>query len=375
MKPGATWFQRFVLPALAFKAVVIGGGYATGRELAEYFMPSGPRGGLFGMMLATLIWSLVCVVTFLFARLTKSADYSTFFRHLLGRAGVSFELAYFIFLVLLLAVFGAAAGAIGAAAFGVPELAGTLLLTLLIALFATFGNTAVEGLFKYVSIFLYATYAIFLVLCIGSFGHGIADAFAAPQAGGGGNWAVGGVTYAGYNVIGAVIILPVVRHMTSGRDAIVAGLLCGPLAMLPAALFFVCMAAFYPGIAQATLPSDVLLQKLHFPLFRLAFQTMIFAALLECGTGMVHAVNERLAQSWRARRNDAVPRALRLAVTLLLLIVSIFLAGRFGLVTLIARGYRVLAWVFLCVYVLPVLTFGLWRLTRAMPPVVAEAAS
>ena len=29
-------FQRYLLPGFAFKAVVIGGGYATGRELAEY---------------------------------------------------------------------------------------------------------------------------------------------------------------------------------------------------------------------------------------------------------------------------------------------------------------------------------------------------
>ena len=29
----STWFQRFLLPGFAFKAVVIGGGYATGREV------------------------------------------------------------------------------------------------------------------------------------------------------------------------------------------------------------------------------------------------------------------------------------------------------------------------------------------------------
>ncbi len=40
-----TRFQRLVLPGLAFKAAVIGGGYATGRELADYFLPSGPQGG------------------------------------------------------------------------------------------------------------------------------------------------------------------------------------------------------------------------------------------------------------------------------------------------------------------------------------------
>ena len=31
----SSWFQRFLLPGFALKAVIIGGGYATGRELAE----------------------------------------------------------------------------------------------------------------------------------------------------------------------------------------------------------------------------------------------------------------------------------------------------------------------------------------------------
>jgi uncharacterized membrane protein YkvI len=43
--------QRWILPGLAFKAVVIGGGYATGRELAEFFLPSGPGGGLLAILL------------------------------------------------------------------------------------------------------------------------------------------------------------------------------------------------------------------------------------------------------------------------------------------------------------------------------------
>ena len=54
-------FQRFLLPGLAFKAVVIGGGYATGRELAEFFLPSGAWGGLAAMGLSTVIFSLACI--------------------------------------------------------------------------------------------------------------------------------------------------------------------------------------------------------------------------------------------------------------------------------------------------------------------------
>lgn len=90
----ASWFQRYLLPGFAFKAVVIGGGYATGRELVEFFLPSGPRGGLFAMLFAAVTWSVVCIATFVFARATHSEDYRTFFRSLLGRGGIVFEIAY-----------------------------------------------------------------------------------------------------------------------------------------------------------------------------------------------------------------------------------------------------------------------------------------
>jgi uncharacterized membrane protein YkvI len=358
----ASWFQRFLLPGLAFKAVVIGGGYATGRELAEYFIPSGPWGGVASMLLAMVIWSVVCVVTFLFARAMRALDYRTFFRQLLGRFAFLFELSYFAYVIVVLAVFGAAAGAIGVAIFGWPLLYGTLCLIAGIALFTTFGSVSVEGLFKWVSVFLYLVYAVFLGLALLRFGERIPASFAthAPNEG----WALRGVVYAGYNILGAVVILPVVRHFTSNRDAIRSGLLCGPLAMLPALIFFVCMCAFYPQIGSETLPSDFMLRQMNLPAFHMTFQLMIFAALLESGTGAVHAVNERIASSYRRRRGVELPNALRFLAAGIILIGSIFIANRFGLVTLIARGYRGLAYLILTLYVAPLMTYGVWQLWR-----------
>jgi uncharacterized membrane protein YkvI len=360
-----SWFQRLLLPGLAFKAVVIGGGYATGRELAEFFLPSGPWGGIAAMGLATAIWSGVCVTTFLFARARGARDYLTFTRALLGPGWVVFESAYVLFVVLILAVFGAAAGAIGAATLGLPTSAGTLLLMAAIALVTAYGNPSVERLFTYVSFLLYGVYVLFVVLAVTHFGARIASGFAArvPTDG----WAAGGLTYASYNIVGAVVILPVLRHLTSDRDAVIAGVIAGPLAMLPALLFFCCMIAYYPQIAGATLPSDFLLQRLNLPVFRLLFQVMIFAALLESGTGAVHAINERIDKAWRAQRGEPLGRAARLSIALAILAGCMLLAERFGLVTLIAKGYRALAAVILLVYVLPLLTIGVFRLWIRRP--------
>jgi uncharacterized membrane protein YkvI len=358
----STWFQRFLLPGFAFKAVVIGGGYATGRELAEFFMPSGPWGGIAAIALAMVIWSAVCAITFAFARAFDAYDYRTFFERLLGPGWIIFEIAYVLFVVLILAVFGAAAGAIGTAVFGIPPILGTIALAVAIATVATFGNSSVERLFKYVSFLLYAVYALFVVLALGKFGHQISDklAIATPSDG----WQLGGLTYASYNVVGAVVILPVLRHLTSRRDAIVSGLVAGPLAMLPALLFFICMVAFYPDISRETLPSDYMLRQLDFPLFHVVFQLMIFAALLESGTGSVHAINERIAGAWRARHGVDLSHRARATIASGLLIGCIFVATRFGLVTLIAGGYRLLAYTILAVYLVPLLTIGLIRIVR-----------
>jgi hypothetical protein len=42
-----------------------------------------------------------------------------------------------------------------------------------------------------------------------------------------------------------------------------------------------------------------------------------------------------------------------------------FLAERFGLVTLIATGYRALAYALLATFILPLVTVGLWQLSRS----------
>src|SRR6185503_11792161 len=178
-----------------------------------------------------------------------------------------------------------------------------------------FGNKSVERLFTYVSYLLYGVYALFVLLAFLKFGDRIAAGFAldVPPQG----WIVGGATYASYNLIGAVVILPVVRHLTSSRDAIIAGSIAGPLAILPGLLFFTAMVAFYPEVAGATLPSGYLLQQMQLPAFDLLFQLMIFSALLESGASAVHAINERIDEAWQRRRGEALGPRARFAIALL----------------------------------------------------------
>lgn len=361
-----SWFQRYLLPGFALKAVIIGGGYATGRELAEFFVPAGPIGGLIAMGLAMLIWSVVAAISFALAHQWQALDYRSFFQKLLGPAWPLFEIAYLVFVVLILAVFGAAAGAIGAATFGWPPVAGTLALAVAILVASAPGEAAVEELFRYASFLIYATYIIFILIAFFRLGDGISAGLAMQPAVKPG-WLEGGVTYAAYNIVGAVVVLPVLRHLGSRRDAMIAGAIAGPLAMLPALLFFTAMLAFYPAIGSAALPSEVLLGAIALPWLGLLFQVMIFAALWESGVGAVHAINERIAGALLARGRAAPGLKGRLLSGSIILAGCMLVAVEVGLVDLIAQGYRFLAWLFLAVFLVPLLTIGVYRLLKPEP--------
>ncbi|MHB9880542.1 YkvI family membrane protein [Pacificimonas sp. ICDLI1SI03] len=353
-------FQRLILPGLAFKAVVVGGGYATGRELVEFFMGAGPSGGLYGMLISMALWSVVCAIAFAMAQRFAAYDYRTLFKMLLGPGWVVFEVMYLLFLILILAVMSAAAGEIGAAVFDFPLILGSGLLLLLIAGVTSFGNDLAERMFKVTSSLLYLVYAFFLIFAIMAFGDLIPPQFEAPPVG---DWVTGGFTYASYNVVAAVAVLPFVRHMRGTRDAVVAGMLAGPMAMLPAIIFFVCMTAYYPQILDIAVPSDFLIQRLNMPWFAICFQLMIFIALLETGVGAVNALHERISEAVKLRGHAYGPGK-RFLVGIVLLAGSGYFAVSVGLIDLIASGYVAFGYIMLAILVLPVVTVGLWRLLK-----------
>ncbi|NHK26447.1 hypothetical protein FF098_000835 [Parvularcula flava] len=361
MNTGASPFRRFVLPGLAFKAVVIGGGYATGRELIEFFFDAGPRGGLYALAFVALLWSVICTMTFLLAYAWRTYDYKSFFQKMLGPFWRVFELAYILFLLLILAVFGAAAGEIGASFAPVPVWVGTAVFAAMILGITALGNESVEGLFRYAALFLYAVYVVFAVLVYMKFGGEVGDALS--SAGTTGPWLGDAWTYAGYNVVGAVVVLPVVRHFTKSRDAVVAGMLSGPLAAIPAMIFLAAMTAFYPAIADEALPAEYILAQLGQPLFYFAFQLMILLALLETSVGCVNALNERIAKAMESKGRVMTPR-LRTGITVILIAFAMVVATRFGLIALIASGYRFLGYTFIAVFILPLFTVGAWQLYR-----------
>jgi uncharacterized membrane protein YkvI len=77
---------------------------------------------------------------------------------------------------------------------------------------------------------------------------------------------------------------------------------------------------------------------------------------------MIHGINERIAGAFKERERS-MPTYLRPAVALVLLVFGTLIA-RVGLKDLIAKGYGTLTWFFLVIYVVPVLTWGVWKIRQ-----------
>jgi len=383
-------FRRLLLPGLVFQSVVIAGGYGTGREIVEFFLSLGPRAGLLAMGVSTLIWSFVCAVSFEFARQNRATDYRSFFKALIGRFAWVYEVCWFAMMLIVLAVIAAAAGEIVRDVFGATYLTGVVGVSVLIGALLYWGTEGIEKVLSAWTIVLYGVFVLVFVRAIGAFGPeisaglwagggvsgpGALEAAAAESSGAGfWSWCVSGVAYAGYNVALIPALLFSIRHVTSTRDAVMAGLLAGPIAMIPAFLFFIAMVGQYPEIVPAAVPAITLLEGIGAGWLLILFHVMLLGTLVETGTGLIHSVNERIHATllWRGaalrgtgRPDPTRPPGLtpqtRLWMGVAWLTAGAFVA-QFGLISLIARGYGTLTWLFVAVYVLPVATIGLWRI-------------
>lgn len=359
-----SFIRKYLLPGLIFQSVIVGGGYGTGREIAEFFLSHGALGGLLGLGVAMLSWSIILALAFEFARITGSYDYRAFFKALLGPLWPLFEVAYLLIALLVLSVLGAAAGEMLAAAFGLPLAAGAMTLLAAVGALAWLGGKAIARVLAWWSLLLYAVYALFFLWTARQFGGDIASALAKADIVGG--WHIDGVRYAAYNLVALSAVLFVLPGLETRRQALASGALAGFLGIAPAVMVFLAMLARYPGIESEPVPVLAMMHALNALWFVALFQVVLFGTFIETGVGIVHAVNQRVAATLE-EKGRRFPQWARFVIAAGLLAIAIFLARAVGIIDLIAKGYGALSYAFIAIVVAPLLTVGVLKIaaTRA----------
>lgn len=353
------FFKKFILPGLIFQSLVIGGGYGTGRELVEFFLLLGPKSGLYGMIISLIIWCIVLSFTFDLSRKFQTYDYRSFLKKLLGKGWVFYEITYLIGLVLVISVLASASGNLLNEALNISNIYGIILMILLIGIFSYFGSKVVIKFLSYWSIALYFVFLI-LIISIGSiFSENIILNFNISENKP--NWLINGFKYAAYNVGIVPAMLFCLKDLKTRKEAIVSGIIGAFLAMIPGFMIYFSLLSHYPEIKSEIIPTNFLFNKLGSDSFKILFQIILFGTFVETGLGLIHGFNERIA-SWLMEKKIILSGIYRFIISSFIMVICIFFAEQFGLISLIAEGYGTLTWAYWIIFVFPVIFIGLKKI-------------
>ncbi len=311
------------------------------------------------MLISTIIWSVVLAISFELARKAKTYDYRSFIRTLLGKAWPTYELVYGIGLILVVSVLGSAAGELATSMTGVPSIFGIIVMMVVVGLMAFYGTNIIETALSLWSFALYGAFVILIVMSMSYFGEDIAENVFMRQEDS--QWFKAGVTYAAYNIGIMPAMIFVVRHIQTKKEAITSGLLGGVIAMIPGFLIYMALLASWPNIIQQSVPVDFLLIQLDMSWFTVIFRIILFGTFIETGVGLIHGFNERIASTFKESGN-VMPRWMRAAIATSILLISVFVADAIGIIDLIAKGYGALTWGYIIVFVIPVLSIGIFKI-------------
>ena len=116
-------------------------------------------------------------------------------------------------------------------------------------------------------------------------------------------------------------------------------------------------------IGEQPVPATFLMAALEINWLEIIFQIVVFGTFVETGSAMLHAVNERLEGTF-AEQGRHLPQIARPIIAIGFLLAAVFAAELIGIVDLIAQGYGYITIAFIAVLVVPMLTIGVWKITR-----------
>lgn len=357
--PKESGFNRYFVPGLVMRSTLVGATYSTGREVTEFFLKYGAFSGLVGLALTTALFSVFCIIALELARRFKVLDYRSFSRIYMGRLWFLYELGFLFGVMLTLSTIAAAAAEIGGDLLHLPNLACALIVMGMIVALVYAGSAILEKVMAVWSMVFYVAYAILLALAIYTFGDQILGALRPVPVPA--DALLSATIYAGFSCSILPIVIFVARHIETPRDSAISGALAGPMVFLPGFALLLMLTPFLPGIVEAPVPVMNVLNSIGAPWLITLIKIAILGELALNGAGLLHGVNERVANAM-AERKSKLPWIVRPLLAAAALIFSVYLAEAVGLINLVALGFRYGAMAFLIIMVLPILTRGVWML-------------
>ena len=372
---GPTRFHTLLLPAIIAQSMIIGGGYATGREVVQYAGRFGNWGWL-SVAIIAVCFSLVMALAFELARLAGAYDYKAWSRNLVGPFWWLVDLLFLSMMLLVIAVMTAAIGEVLQQTLAFPKPLSLVLALACVGFLTWRGSGFIERAKTWGSAALYLGYCAFSVLVLTA---PVGETPVQPPGSeaGAGEVVITAFLYVAYNVAVVPAVLFCLHRQTRRSETFASGVLSGLAMTIPFALTLACLLRLpHQSVMEAEVPW---LQLIGTAADGRAGGTALWIAifglvagwtLIETAVGSIHALLHRvernlgdLPRRWRPASGAFTPR--QKAVTAVLVLAAAAGLSTIGIIDLVARGYGTLAWGFIALIVLPLFVVVPYRAFRA----------
>lgn len=363
-------FGKYVLPGILLQSVLIGGGYATGREVISYGAKFGAKGWIAGI--AILIgFSIMSIVTFEFVRVFKTYNYKDFMKTLIGKAAILYDLIYIPLVIIILAVMASATGEIVNKTIGLNYWVGVIAVILAVGILNFYGTKVIEKFETYGTVALYAAYIIFGVLAIskniGNIQHVLVTGDTSFVEGGSSIryiiWT--GIVYVAYNLIVYPASFASLKRQTTRKESVISGIIAGVLMTVPWFITYFAFMGYYPqeAILASSVPWLDILYQVGGTWTIVLFGVVMGWTLIETSTGVLHAFVERVNSTLSDYGKETLTRGQSAVLTIVVLVIATVFS-KFGIIDLIAKGYEAMSYGTMIVYALPLLTIGIYKIVK-----------
>jgi uncharacterized membrane protein YkvI len=364
-----SYFYRVLLvPSAVFLSVVFGASYGSGREVMEFISSNGPTGGLVAIATLASVYVLLLALSFELARMYKCYEYVSFAKVLLKKGWFSYEIVILLGLIIALSITITVGGTVLEDHFGTKAWIGSLAIFVLVVVLNYYGRQIVERSMMLSVAALFVVLAVLVVKLADAQFDKIATSFQSTEHKNGGMMT--GLKYAVSNAGYLPLLIYCVIGLRTRAEAFVAGAVAATVATLPAVVFHFAFMAGYPAIVEERLPTYWMFEQLNTPLLLNVYVFVMFVLVAQTGVGLLQGFLARI-DAWKTERTGLpMTRVGHGAIAAGVLMVCMAL-GTMGVVTLILRGYTIMFMSFIVVYVIPLLTYGVYLVYRGRPETVS----
>ncbi len=355
--------SRIILPGIILQSVLIGGGFATGREIVEYGAQFGANGWISGLAIF-FGFSLLAALTFEACRQWQVYDYKSLLNKLIGKGWIAYEASYLALSILIIAVMASAAGEILNDTLGFNQWVGVILIILLVGFLNYKGENFIAQMKTIGTVALFGAYTIFGIVVFTDRSEQVALVFSnwdTSYSGGSSGilfliWT--GITYVGYNLGVYPSTFFTIKNIKSQKESIAAGLIAGSLMTIPWFLTYVAIMAYYPSeqVLGATVPWLKMLEPFG-STFVIVFGIVVGWTLVETATGVIHAFIGRIDVEMFQKKQRHLSGNQKALISFVALIAAMLLS-QVGIIDLIAKGYSLMAYAMILFYGVPLLIAG-----------------